>query len=170
MNGTDISIRPARREDVPVGARLIRELADYERLADECFADEAALEEHLFGSRPYVEVILAEVDGAPAGFALFFHSYSTFLTKPGLYLEDLYVVPERRGLGLGRRLLGELARLAVERGCGRLEWSVLKWHTPAIGFYERLGAVPMEEWQVYRLSGGALHALPEHPPVPAGPE
>ena len=159
MNGTDISIRPARREDVPVVARLIRELADYERLAHECFADESALEEHLFGDRPYVEVILAEVDGAPAGFALFFHSYSTFLTKPGLYLEDLYVVPERRGLGLGRRLLGELARLAVERGCGRLEWSVLKWNAPAIGFYERLGAVPMAEWQVYRLTGEPLRAL-----------
>lgn len=159
MNGTEISLRPARREDVPVVARLIRDLAEYERLAHECFADASALEEHLFGTRPFVEVILAEVDGAPAGFALFFHSYSTFLTKPGLYLEDLYVVPERRGLGLGRRLLGELARLAVERGCGRLEWSVLKWNAPAIGFYERLGAVPMSEWQVYRLTGEPLRAV-----------
>ncbi|HPA51378.1 MAG TPA: GNAT family N-acetyltransferase [Thermoanaerobaculia bacterium] len=159
MNGTEISIRPARREDVPVVARLIRDLADYERLAHECFADEAALETHVFGPRPYVEVLLAEVDGAPAGFALFFHSYSTFLTKPGLYLEDLFVVPERRGLGLGRRLLAELARLAVERGCGRLEWSVLKWNAPAIGFYERLGAVPMAEWQVYRLTAEPLRAL-----------
>jgi GNAT superfamily N-acetyltransferase len=169
VNGTtEISLRPARREDVPVVARLIHDLADYERLADECFADESALEEHLFGSRPYVEVILAEVDGAPAGFALFFHSYSTFLTKPGLYLEDLYVVPERRGLGLGRRLLGELARLAVERGCGRLEWSVLKWNAPAIGFYERLGAVPMSEWQVYRLTGEPLRALAGKAACPAG--
>ncbi|MBP7675303.1 MAG: GNAT family N-acetyltransferase [Thermoanaerobaculia bacterium] len=168
MNGTEISLRPARREDVPVVARLIRDLADYERLADECFADASALEEHLFGARPYVEVILAEVDGAPAGFALFFHSYSTFLTKPGLYLEDLYVVPERRGLGLGRRLLGELARLAVERGCGRLEWSVLKWNSPAIGFYERLGAVPMAEWQVYRLTGEPLRALAGRAARPAG--
>ena len=168
MSGTDISIRSARREDVPVVARLIRDLADYERLADECFADEAALEEHLFGERPYAEVILAEVDGAPAGFALFFHSYSTFLTQPGLYLEDLYVVPERRGLGLGRRLLGELARLAVERGCGRLEWSVLKWNAPAIGFYERLGAVPMAEWQVYRLTGAPLRALADGTVRPDG--
>ena len=159
MNGTEISLRPARREDVPVVARLIRDLAEYERLAHECRADEAALEAHLFGPRPYAEVILAEVDGEPAGFALFFHNYSTFLTKPGVYLEDLYVVPERRGLGLGRRLLGELARLAVERSCGRLEWSVLKWNAPAIGFYERLGAVPMAEWQVYRLTGGPLRAL-----------
>ena len=99
------------------------------------------------------------MDGAPAGFALFFHNYSTFLTKPGIYLEDLFVVPEHRGLGLGRRLLAALATLAVERGCGRLEWSVLKWNAPAIGFYERLGAVPMEEWQVYRLTGEPLAAL-----------
>jgi len=157
--GPSISIRPAAREDVPVVARLIRALAEYERLADECFADEAALETHLFGPRPYAEVLLVEVDGEPAGFALFFHNYSTFLTKPGIYLEDLFVVPERRGLGLGRRLLAALAALAVERGCGRLEWSVLKWNSPAIGFYEKLGAVPMEEWQVYRLTGEALRAL-----------
>ncbi len=140
-------------------ARLIRALADYERLAHECLADEAALEAHLFGPRPYAEVLVAEVDGEPAGFALFFHNYSTFLTKPGLYLEDLFVVPERRGLGLGRRLLAALAALAVERGCGRLEWSVLKWNAPAIAFYERLGAVPMVEWQVYRLTGDPLLAL-----------
>jgi GNAT superfamily N-acetyltransferase len=157
--GPEITLRPAAREDVPVVARLIRALADYERLSAECFADEAALEEHLFGPRPYAEVLVALVDGAPAGFALFFHNYSTFLTKPGLYLEDLFVVPERRGLGLGRRLLEALAALAVARGCGRLEWSVLKWNAPAIGFYERLGAVPMEEWQVYRLTGEPLRAL-----------
>ena len=154
-----ISLRPAAREDVPVVARLIRALAEYERLSHECLADEAALEAHLFGPRPYAEVLVAEVDGAPAGFALFFHNYSTFLTKPGIYLEDLFVVPEHRGLGLGRRLLAALASLAVERGCGRLEWSVLKWNSPAIGFYERLGAVPMEEWQVYRLTGEPLAAL-----------
>lgn len=157
--GHAISLRPAAREDVPVVARLIRALAEYERLSHECLADETALALHLFGPRPYAEVLLAEVDGAPAGFALFFHNYSTFLTKPGIYLEDLFVVPERRGLGLGRRLLAALASLAVARGCGRLEWSVLKWNAPAIGFYERLGAVPMEEWQVYRLAGAPLRAL-----------
>lgn len=166
--GHAISIRPAAREDVPVVARLIRALADYERLAHECFADEAALAAHLFGPRPYAEVLVAEVDGDPAGFALFFHNYSTFLTKPGLYLEDLFVVPERRGLGLGRRILSALAALAVERGCGRLEWSVLKWNAPAIGFYERLGAVPMEEWQVYRLTGDPLRALAAGPAEPGG--
>lgn len=158
-HGHEISLRPAAREDVPVVARLIRALAEYERLSHECFADEAALEAHLFGPRPYAEVLIADVDGEPAGFALFFHNYSTFLAKPGLYLEDLFVVPGRRGLGLGKRLLAALASLAVERGCGRLEWSVLKWNTPAIGFYERLGAVPMEEWQVYRLTGEPLLAL-----------
>lgn len=158
-HGPSISLRPAAREDVPVVARLIRALAEYERLSHACLADEAALAAHLFGPRPYAEVLLAEVDGAPAGFALFFHNYSTFLTKPGIYLEDLFVVPERRGLGLGRKLLAALATLAVERGCGRLEWSVLKWNAPAIGFYERLGAVPMEEWQVYRLAGDPLRAL-----------
>jgi len=154
-----ITLRTATRADVPVVARLIRALAEYERLAHDCFADEAALEDHLFGPRPYAEVLIAEVGGEPAGFALFFHNYSTFLTRPGIYLEDLFVVPERRGLGLGRRLLAALAALAVERGCGRLEWSVLKWNSPAIGFYERLGAVPMDEWQVYRLTGEPLEAL-----------
>ncbi len=148
--------------------RLIRALAEYERLSPECFADEADLATHLFGPRPYAEVLIAQVDGEPAGFALYFHNYSTFLTKPGIYLEDLFVVPERRGLGLGRRLLAALASLAVERGCGRLEWSVLKWNAPAIGFYERLGAVPMEEWQVYRLTGAPLHALAEQTLPSAG--
>ena len=163
-----ISLRPAAREDVPVVVRLIRALAEYERLSPECFADEAALLSHLFGPRPYAEVLIAQVDGEPAGFALFFHNYSTFLTKPGIYLEDLFVVPHRRGLGLGKRLLAALAGLAVERGCGRLEWSVLKWNAPAIGFYERLGAVPMEEWQVYRLTGEPLLALAEGIPPSAG--
>ena len=154
-----ISLRTAVPGDVPLVARLIRELAEYERLAHECHADEAALATHLFGPRPYAEVLIAEVDGEPAGFALFFHNYSTFLARPGIYLEDLFVVPARRGLGLGKRLLAALAALAVERGCGRLEWSVLKWNAPAIGFYERLGAVAMNGWQVYRLAGGSLVAL-----------
>ena len=159
MSQEQTVLRPATREDVPAVARLIRALAEYERLSHACLADEAALDAHLFGPRPYAEVLIAEVGGEPAGFALFFHNYSTFLTKPGIYLEDLFVVPERRGLGLGRKLLEALASLAVERGCGRLEWSVLKWNAPAIGFYERLGAVPMEEWQVYRLAGEPLAAL-----------
>jgi len=154
-----LKLRPARPEDVATVASLIRALAEYEKMADECHADEAALAEHLFGARPFAEVIIAEWDGAPAGFALFFHNYSTFLTKPGIYLEDLFVKPELRGHGIGKALLSELARLAVERGCGRLEWSVLTWNTPAIGFYEKLGAVPMKEWQVYRLTGGALERL-----------
>lgn len=154
-----VVLRGAVPADVPVIAALIRALARYERLEDECFASEAALEAHLFGPRPFAEALVAEAGGTPAGFALFFHSYSTFLTKPGIYLEDLFVVPERRGLGIGEALLARLARLAVERGCGRLEWSVLKWNEPAIGFYERLGALPMSEWQVYRLTGPALEQL-----------
>src|SRR5258706_13051235 len=154
-----LTLTPARREDVPTIVTLIHALADYEKLADDCHADEAALSEHLFGARPHAEVVIAEWNGAPAGFALFFHNYSTFLTKPGLYLEDLFVKPELRGHGIGKALLSELARLAVERGCGRLEWSVLAWNTPAIGFYEKLGAVPMKEWQVYRLTGEALDRL-----------
>jgi GNAT superfamily N-acetyltransferase len=152
-------LRPASREDVPTIARLIHALSVYEKLEAECHASEESLRLHLFGPRPYAEVLVAEWDGQPAGFALFFHNYSTFLTKPGIYLEDLFVEPELRGHGIGRALLARLAALAVERGCGRLEWSVLKWNTPAIGFYEKLGAVPMEEWQVYRLTGEALHRL-----------
>jgi GNAT superfamily N-acetyltransferase len=154
-----LKLRPARPEDVATIVSLIRALAEYEKMADECHADETALAEHLFGPRPRAEVIIAEWDGAPAGFALFFHNYSTFLTKPGIYLEDLFVKPELRGHGIGKALLSELARLAVERGCGRLEWAVLTWNTPAIGFYEKLGAVPMKEWQVYRLTGHSLERL-----------
>jgi GNAT superfamily N-acetyltransferase len=140
-------------------AQLIRELAEYERLLDEVSLDESLLAEHLFGSRPYVEALLAEDQAGPAGFALFFHNYSTFLGRPGIYLEDLFVRPEHRGRGIGRALLQELARLAVARGCGRLEWAVLDWNQPAIGFYERLGARPNSDWTTYRLSGEALSAL-----------
>jgi GNAT superfamily N-acetyltransferase len=121
-------------------------------------ASEEALRRTLFGPRPYAEVLIAEQAGRPAGFALFFHNYSTFLAKPGIYLEDLYVVPELRGLGIGKALLLQLARIAVERDCGRLEWSVLDWNEPAIGFYKKLGAVAMEEWTIFRLSGPALVA------------
>ena len=122
-------------------------------------ATPALLEQHLFGPRPAAEVVIAEADGTPAGFALFFHSFSTFLGQPGLYLEDLFVYPRYRGLGLGKRLMVHLARLAVERGCGRFEWSVLDWNTPAIDFYRRLGATGMDEWTVQRVSGEALRAL-----------
>lgn len=154
-----VAIRPATAADVPLILDFIRGLADYERLAHEVHATEAGLRDALFGDRPGAEVLIAEVRGAPAGFALFFHNFSTFLGRRGLYLEDLFVRPEYRGAGVGRRLLAELAALAVARGCGRLEWSVLDWNAPAIGFYRALGAVPMDEWTVFRLAGDALAAL-----------
>jgi GNAT superfamily N-acetyltransferase len=149
-------IRPATPADVPAIAQLIRDLAEYEKLAHEVRLDETQLREHLFGARRFVEALVAEEQGEVIGFALFFHNYSTFLGKPGLYLEDLFVKPARRGGGHGKALLRELARIAVERGCGRLEWSVLNWNEPAIRFYEALGAAPMKEWTVYRLTGEAL--------------
>jgi GNAT superfamily N-acetyltransferase len=149
-------IRSATAADVPIIARLIRDLAAYERLSDQVALDEARLREHLFGARPYAEVLLAEAAGAVIGFALFFHNYSTFLARPGIYLEDLFVEPSHRGQGHGKALLCAVARLAVERSCGRLEWSVLNWNTPSIEFYRALGAVPQDEWTVYRLSGEAL--------------
>ena len=161
--GPAISLRPAAREDVPVVARLIRALAAYERLADECLADEASLETHLFGPRPYAEVLIAEVDGEPAGFALFFHNYSTWEGRPGIYLEDLFVRPELRGQGFGKALLVAIARLAVERRCARFEWAVLDWNQPSIDFYRALGAVPMDEWTTYRVAGDALAALANEP-------
>lgn len=151
-----LSLRPATPADVPAIIALIRELADYEKLLSEVEADAEALHAHLFGTKPFVEVILADWDGVLAGFALFFHNYSTFLTKPGIYLEDLFVKPAYREKGIGKALLSELARLALERGCGRLEWSVLDWNEQAIGFYERMGARPMDEWTVYRLTGDNL--------------
>jgi len=163
MTSAGTVIRSARPEDVPTIVSLIRALAVYEKLESECHADEAALRAHLFGPRPAAEVILAEHDAEVAGFALFFHNYSTFLTKPGIYLEDLFVRPEVRGAGIGRALLSRLAQIALERGCGRLEWSVLDWNTPAIGFYERLGASPMTEWTVFRLTGDALARLGTDP-------
>jgi GNAT superfamily N-acetyltransferase len=154
-----IMIRPATAADVPTIAALIRALAEYERLSHEVVLDEGRLREHLFGPRAFAEVLLAEEDGAVVGFALFFHNYSTFLAKPGIYLEDLFVVPEHRGKGHGKALLAALARLAVERGCGRLEWAVLEWNEPSIQFYKALGAVPMNDWRTYRLTGDALRAL-----------
>lgn len=155
----DIRVRDATEEDVPLILSLIRELAEYERLSSEVVATEDGLRESLFGKRRFAEVLVAEHDGAPAGFALFFHNFSTFLGRPGIYLEDLYVKPAFRGAGVGKRLLVYLARLAKERDCGRLEWSVLDWNEPSIGFYRKLGAVAMDDWTVYRLAGGALEEL-----------
>jgi GNAT superfamily N-acetyltransferase len=154
-----IVIRPAVREETGRILAFIRELAEYEKLAHEAVADEASLAAHLFGERPYAEALIAEVDGAPAGFALYFHNFSTFVGKPGLYLEDLFVRPAFRGLGLGKRLMVRLARIALERDCGRFEWSVLDWNTPAIDFYRSLGATAMDEWTVQRVGGDALKAL-----------
>lgn len=154
-----IVIRPAAREDVGQILAFIRELAEYEKLAHEAVADEAGLAAQLFGATPRAEVLIAEVDGQAAGFALFFHNFSTFLGKPGLYLEDLFVRPAFRGLGLGKTLMVRLAQLAVERDCGRFEWSVLDWNQPAIDFYRSLGAVGMDEWTVQRVAGDALAAL-----------
>jgi GNAT superfamily N-acetyltransferase len=151
-----VAIVPARPEDVPVVLRLIKALADYERLSDQVVATEAGLRAQLFGDRPAAEVVLAYVDDTVVGFALFFHNFSTFLAKPGLYLEDLFVVPAWRGRGVGRKLLAHVAALAVERQCGRMEWSVLDWNTSAIGFYERLGATLMTDWKLCRLTGDSL--------------
>jgi GNAT superfamily N-acetyltransferase len=154
-----IALREATPADVPVILQLIRGLAEYERLAHECVATEAALTRTLFGERPAAEVVLAFADERPAGFALSFHNYSTFLAKQGIYLEDLFVFPEFRGRGIGKKLLQRLAQLAVERDCGRLEWSVLDWNQDAIRFYESLGAKAMDEWTVYRVTGEALTTL-----------
>jgi GNAT superfamily N-acetyltransferase len=152
-------IRSATEDDVPLILTLIKELAKYERLSHEVVAAEEALRDSLFGERRVAEALLGYLGGNPAGFALFFHSFSTFLGKPGIYLEDLYVRPEFRGAGVGRALLVHLAGLAKERGCGRLEWSVLDWNEPAIGFYRRIGASPVSGWTVYRLTGEALEEL-----------
>ena len=151
-----LTIREAVATDVPAIVALIRGLAEYERLPAE--PDPASLTEHLFGEPRYAEVLIAEVSGAAVGFALFFPNYSTFLTKPGIYLEDLYVRPEYRKRRHGKGLILELARIAVERGCGRLEWVVLDWNEPAQRFYKSLGAEPLDEWTTYRLTGEALAA------------
>src|SRR5579883_36906 len=151
-----VTIRSATRGDVPLVLEFIRELARYERLEHEVSASEAQLAAALFGERPYAEVVLACIGGEPVGFALFFHNFSTFKGRPGIYLEDLFVRPEARGRGIGKRLLAYLARTAVERRCARLEWAVLDWNEPSIGFYRSLGAVPMNEWTLFRLTGDAL--------------
>lgn len=152
-------IRAAERADVHAIAELIRGLARYERLEDQVTMTEDMLETALFGPRPYAETLLAEEDGRPVGFALYFHNFSTFLAKPGIYLEDLYVIEAHRGKGIGRSLLARLAAVAVERGCGRLEWAVLDWNADAIGFYESLRAMPNTDWTVYRLAGDSLAGL-----------
>jgi len=155
-------IRPAVPNDLDTVVELIGALAEYEHLAHEVVLDRDVLRAHLFGPRPYAEVLIAESDaGGAVGFALFFHNFSTFLGRPGLYLEDLFVRPEHRGAGHGRALLRELGRIAVARGCGRIEWSVLDWNEPSIAFYRSLGARPMEEWLLYRLTGDAMTALAE---------
>lgn len=158
-----IDIRPARESDVPVILSLIRGLADYERLAHEVVATEDLLRESLFGAASQAEVIIAWSGESPAGFALFFHNYSTFLARRGIYLEDLFVRPEWRGHGIGKLLLARLAAMAIERGCGRLEWAVLDWNEPAIRFYRAVGARAMDDWTVFRVTGDALSALASGP-------
>jgi len=155
----DIEIRPAKSEDVETIFQLIHALADYEKLSHEVTGTAALLHEHLFGAHPCIEALLADHQGQPIGFALFFTNYSTFLTKPGIYLEDLFVMPEYRGKGIGKALLRALARLALERDCGRLEWSVLDWNEPAIAFYQRIGATVLPEWRICRVTGAAIAPL-----------
>jgi GNAT superfamily N-acetyltransferase len=155
----DFLIRPATINDCELILSFIRELADYEKLLHEVEADISSLENTLFGETPYAEVVIADYQDKAVGFALFFHNYSTFLGKPGLYLEDLYIRPTMRGRGFGKSLLAYLASLAVDRGCGRLEWWVLDWNKPAIDFYQSLGAQPMQDWTVNRITGKALTDL-----------
>ena len=155
----NLSIDSATIEDVPTILNLIRELAEYERLAVEVVVTEERLRNSLFCPKPFAEALIARAGGEPVGFALFFPNFSTFLGQPGLYLEDLYVRPTTRGLGVGQALFARLARIAKERNYGRIEWAVLKWNSPAIAFYDKLGAVPMNDWLVYRLTGDALDAL-----------
>jgi len=156
---SNIEIRPAVIEDVPLIFAFIRELAEYEHLAHTVVATEDLLRQTLFGPKPAAEIRIATLDGKPAGFALFFQNYSTFVGRPGIYLEDLFVRPEFRAHGVGRALLREVAQIAVQRQCGRLEWSVLDWNAPAIGFYKKLGAVPMDDWTIFRVVGDALKKL-----------
>ena len=156
---SNVQIVPARPDDVPVILDLIRGLGEYERLSHEIVATEDGLRKCLFGDRPAAEVVLAYVDTTVVGFALFFHNFSTFLGRPGLYLEDLFVKPEWRGRAIGQQLLAHLARLAVELGCGRMEWTVLDWNEPALRFYERMGARVMKEWKLCRLTGDSLERV-----------
>ncbi len=154
-----LHIRPASRADVPLILELIRALAEYEKLADRCVANEQRLDATLFGEKAYAETLIAEWNGSPAGLALYFHNYSTFLAQPGIYLEDLFVKPELRGHGIGKALLVKLAQIAEERDCGRLEWSVLNWNEPSIGFYKKLGAMPQDDWTIFRITGPGVAKL-----------
>jgi GNAT superfamily N-acetyltransferase len=159
MTADQIRLEPATKKDVPVILRFIKELADYEKLSHEVVATEDTLLTSLFGPRPAAEAVIAYTSDDAVGFAIFFQTFSTFLGRPGIYLEDLYVTPSRRGQGIGRRLLAYVARVAVERGYGRMEWSVLNWNEPALVVYRKIGAQPMDEWTVQRLTGEALQAL-----------
>ena len=154
-----IIIRFATEDDLPLILDFIRGLAEYERLADACVATDEKLRSTLFSNSPAAEVLIASVAGEAVGFALFFHNYSTFLAQRGVFLEDLFVKPSARSTGAGRALLAALAQIAIDRDCGRFEWSVLDWNEPAIGFYKKIGAVPMDQWTTFRMSGGALRTL-----------
>jgi GNAT superfamily N-acetyltransferase len=156
---TNVHIAPATPDDVPTLMTLIRALADYEKLAHQLRATPEALREHLFGPRPYAEAAIARVDGQPVGHAIWFHNYSTFLARPGIYLEDVFVLPDHRGHGVGKALLRHVARVARERGCGRFEWSVLDWNEPAINFYRRIGAAILPDWRVCRMDESAIARL-----------
>lgn len=170
---TTLEIKPATAADVPTILRLIRELAEYERASNDAVATEAQLHEVFFGPQPSAQVLIGQEANEPVGFAVYFFNFSTWLGRPGLYLEDLFVRPEARGRGYGKALLARLAQIAQERGCGRMEWAVLNWNEPAIEFYEKLGAKPMEEWRVYRLTREGianLAAAPHLNPLPEGEE
>jgi len=156
---SDVTIHPATEADVPVILAFIHELAEYERLAHQCAATEAGLRETLFGARPYAESLIARVGGTPVGHAIFFHNYSTFLARPGIYIEDIYVAPAHRGRGAGKALLTAVVRIAKERRCARVEWSVLDWNEPAIEFYRRMGADVMPDWRICRLTAAGIDKL-----------
>jgi GNAT superfamily N-acetyltransferase len=158
-NSEKIIIRSAEIKDSKIILKLIKELSVYEKLSHTVINNEDMLKENLFGERKFAEVLIAEFDNQPVGFALFFHNYSTFVGRPGIYLEDLFIEPEMRGKGIGKKLFLELIKIAKERNCGRVEWSVLNWNTPAIDFYKSMGAVPMDEWTVYRLTEDKIDLL-----------
>jgi GNAT superfamily N-acetyltransferase len=161
MNRQSLSITPATEEDIPQILAFIQGLAEYEKLSDSCVATEKSLRETLFGEHRYAEVLIARLGDTPVGFVLFFHNYSTFLARPGIYLEDIFVLPEHRGKGVGKALLGRVARIAHDRGCGRLEWSVLDWNNPAIEFYKKLGATVMPDWRICRMTAVEIAKLAE---------
>ena len=163
MSHPRIVIRPAAPDDVGLVLRFVKELAEYERLADQARATEEDYRKSLFSERPAAEVLIAEYADQPVGFALFFQNFSTFIGRPGIFLEDLYVRPEARGKGIGKALLEEIVRLARERGCGRVEWAVLDWNEPAIRFYESLGARMMTDWRIFRLDQAAIERIAAHP-------